>query len=709
MVEGRRLVPKSLLDFPRPANDNGRGIFVSADPNWLGGDEGYDYWVSELFALGIKWAKIVDEGGNSLPFCEKLLAVGIFPIVHLLRRDPPPNDTPEPNPGHITPTEEETIRRLIQSGVRYFETNNEPNQISNWKNRAMPGDAVEIAKIVALNWLFDARFILEAGGHPGLPAISNGGNLDIMGALVALGRQDVLSEGAWIAVHNYASNRPLNFPDDSVNRAGQTLTNEQFDQSAYTEWAWWNQPLDRANTIEEINQARQAGKNSIKSIIQDRNCFREFEYYNFLAMKYLGHSIPILGTAGGFRIGRRDDPRYPRVTPELQREYTIALFDYMQKQAPDYFFAAAPSVLVPTANWEADAWYGSYWQRALSQNTGRSGLPPVVVADALIGSKLPVVDAVAQMPNIARRLPGSQPFPPPTIELPTEPLAKPEAQPGTESYTIQAGESLSIIARKFGTTWQAIAILNQIATPNLIRPGQTVLVPNLPKEGEPVELAEPETPPSQFQPVPESEPGRAAYESNFLSSPPPLTTPEKPSPPAIPYRHVSVARNVYQLKTVRPTPDTIRARPSREILPPVEISPPELDWDLRLEAFNIGVYPVEVDRGRKYWKLVRAYYQGPEEAGENHNVFFTIIDERGDPSPNQRVWLGWRGNKTFAFTDENGHAAMALSTLYVGDEAVSDLYFVGVEGLPSDRVAGISLTLKRNESFVYTWKRTVQR
>src|SRR3972149_6385009 len=119
-------MPKSIIDFPRPPNDNGRGIVASADADWLGGDEGFDFWIHELVELGIKWVKIVDDGGNSLPFCEKLLAAGIFPIVRILRRDPAPNDTPEPNPGHIGPKEEETLIRLMAAGVRYFETNNEP-------------------------------------------------------------------------------------------------------------------------------------------------------------------------------------------------------------------------------------------------------------------------------------------------------------------------------------------------------------------------------------------------------------------------------------------------------------------------------------------------------------------------------------------------------------------------------------------------------
>lgn len=697
-------MPKSLTDFPRPPNDNGRGVFASADADWLGGDEGYDFWIAELLALGIKWVKVVDDGGNSLPFCEKLLTAGIFPIVRILRRDPPPNDTPEPNPGHIGPNEEETIARLIATGVHYFETNNEPDLASHWKHNATPGDTVEIAKIVALNWLFDARFILESGGCPGLPAISNGGELDLMGALVALGRQDVLLEGAWIALHNYGANRPISFPDDSVNRAGQQLTKEDYDQRAYTEWAWWNLPLSRANTIEEINQVREADKNSVKSILQEHACFREFEYYNFVAMKYLGSSIPIISTEGGYRIGRRDDPRYVRVTPESHRDFTVAMFEYAQRQAPDYYFAALPSVLVPTAGWEADAWYSAYWQHALSVQDGRNGIPPIAVPNAMIGNRLPVVDAVKRMPNLKRRMPGAQPVPPPAIELPvadSAPVHQPQS--GTQEYVVQQGDSLSIIARRFGTTWQNIAILNQITTPNLIRPGQPLSVP-APQKEETLDIEK--TEPATIEPVQEAE-----TEETYESIPePPQTLPEEiPPAPQIGLRHVEVAPNVFQIKAVRPKPSLVPDRVDQRNEFPIAVSPPELDWDSRLEALNVGMYPVEVDRGRKFWKLIHAMYQGPEETGENHALYYNVLDDKGNPVSHQRVWLGWRGNKTYATTDEYGQAVISLNTLYVSEEPVSDLYFAGVDGLPCDRIAGISLYLKRNESFVLTWRRTVQK
>jgi hypothetical protein len=69
-----------------------------------------------------------------------------LPDRRILRHDPTPNDTPEPNPGHVGPTEEETITRLISAGVRYFETNNEPDLVANWKHNATPGDAIEAQK-----------------------------------------------------------------------------------------------------------------------------------------------------------------------------------------------------------------------------------------------------------------------------------------------------------------------------------------------------------------------------------------------------------------------------------------------------------------------------------------------------------------------------------------------------------------------------------
>lgn len=44
------------------------------------------------------------------------------------------------------------------------------------------------------------------------------------------------------------------------------------------------------------------------------------------------------------------------------------------------------------------------------------------------------------------------------------------------TYTVQAGDTLSGIAAKYGTTWQALAQKNGLANPNLIYPGQTLTI-----------------------------------------------------------------------------------------------------------------------------------------------------------------------------------------------------------------------------------------
>src|SRR5512139_3034436 len=99
-------------EYPRPKADNRRGIHWSASIYHPSGS-GLDYWIAELQAVKIKWVKVLDDsGGSSLELVQRLLAADIMPVVRLYRQ--------EPNPGAIGGREEETIRRLVAAGVRYF-------------------------------------------------------------------------------------------------------------------------------------------------------------------------------------------------------------------------------------------------------------------------------------------------------------------------------------------------------------------------------------------------------------------------------------------------------------------------------------------------------------------------------------------------------------------------------------------------------------
>ena len=91
---------------------------------------------------------------------------------------------------------------------------------------------------------------------------------------------------------------------------------------------------------------------------------------------------------------------------------------------------------------------------------------------------------------------GAQPPTPPT---PPTPTPSPDV-PST--YTVVRGDTLAAIARRFGTTFQALAAANGIANPNLIFAGQVLNIPGgtgpTPDPGDP----QPTAPPPPVDPPP---------------------------------------------------------------------------------------------------------------------------------------------------------------------------------------------------------------
>jgi hypothetical protein len=143
-------------------------------------------------------------------------------------------------------------------------------------------------------------------------------------------------------------------------------------------------------------------------------------------------------------------------------------------------------------------------------------------------------------------------------------------------------------------------------------------------------------------------------------------------------------------------------------LPDPSATPLELEWDWRLDALGAAVEPAAVDPGHAYWKLVGAVYQAPDESGGNHHIYYTVWDEHAQPLEFQRVWQGWPDDKTDAMTNERGEANIPLWASYAPDRGESGSYFAWVDGLPSDRVYGLGLPLKRHVNFLLTWQRTIR-
>lgn len=101
------------------------------------------------------------------------------------------------------------------------------------------------------------------------------------------------------------------------------------------------------------------------------------------------------------------------------------------------------------------AW--SFW--AIWQYSSSVGALDLDIAD---------MDAEAWQKYAAKA--GSAPAPAPTPE------PAPAPTPDYEEYTVQAGDTLSAIASRFGTTYQKIAADNGIANPDVIFPGQVLKI-----------------------------------------------------------------------------------------------------------------------------------------------------------------------------------------------------------------------------------------
>ncbi len=384
-----------LEDFPRPKEDNGRGLHWSPSVYPPSGSA-LDFWLDELRAMHIRWVKVLDDGkGSSLELCRRLVDEGIMPVVRIHRV--------RPWPRKLTQEERTTVRRLVDVGVRYFETDSNPDLPSEWGGHLPPNWLDQVAGA----FIEDATFILEAGGLPGLPGMTPRPEHNLVQAVVARSGQDLFAQGAWMAIHNYTLNRPLDYPDDMVNRKGVPVTPEEYKR--HHPWGW-NEP------IELINRWRAEGRQPDITIAEDPECFRAYELAGEMAYQALGFHIPVISTEGGAVTGWRDDRRYPRLDPWTAAEWTVHMFNFLQTEAPPWYFALCHWLIAdrrmdpsrPHA-WEPHCWYTHWWDETF----GFDGV-------------LPVVEQVKAMPTQARPLAPAAPVPeaPTTVEAAPPPAEK---------------------------------------------------------------------------------------------------------------------------------------------------------------------------------------------------------------------------------------------------------------------------------------------
>ena len=348
-------LPSRLSQFPRPPNDNGWGVHWAAttlaEPKNV-----VDYFVAESTAMGIKWVKFLNADSPKLEheyLVRTLVANGMMPVMRIY--------TPFNEPfQHLR----ELVRAARQAGVYYFELYNEPN-VSGKAGGWHDGEAINITRLVDL-WITAGETIVQAGGYPGLPSLAPGGDYDdneflraFLAELKTRGRADLVAR-AWLPLHNYFLNHPVDYPDDDVNLKSVPLEASEIERRRLT-----------PTQVAAINHARlvshlartPGGHTVMDKPSDDSNGFRKFEMYERIFMSRFGHEVPIISTEGGAIGGAREDPRYPSLDDGDVSAETLYAYQYMLQQAPAYYFAFTPWILANFAGghgdprFEAAAWY----------------------------------------------------------------------------------------------------------------------------------------------------------------------------------------------------------------------------------------------------------------------------------------------------------------------------------------------------------------
>lgn len=198
----------SLADYPRPRDDNRRGIHwapvLMSQPQPL-----VDRYLAEADEMGIRWLKLMQPDQPGLEHAYLLEQMNQRGMEAILRVQKTYNDPY----AHL----DRLVVAGVAAGVDYYELYSNANVAGldgGWRS----GQPIDIPGLAA-RWSDAARTVRGAGGYPGLPSLSPAGAVDdstflrhFLAALGEQGRLDAL-EGAWLPVQNYTGGLPLESAD----------------------------------------------------------------------------------------------------------------------------------------------------------------------------------------------------------------------------------------------------------------------------------------------------------------------------------------------------------------------------------------------------------------------------------------------------------------------------------------------------------------
>ncbi|MEW5717741.1 MAG: hypothetical protein AB1817_03870, partial [Chloroflexota bacterium] len=287
-----------LKTYPRPANDNGRGLHFDIDLR----DSTIALVVPRLLSIGCKWTMIYAPDENQAKRAAKgCWDAGIMPVVRIGKKVDEPFDPAV------------YVTKLKEIGAPpYVQIYNEPGDDREWKK--WPGE--NWTGIFGARWAQAAIAVYDAGGYPGLQILGREEFVTAVDSVAAQGRTDIWQR-AFFSLHNYGANHPPNYPYDA-------LTN--------------------------------------KTIFEDDVAVLVFLLYAAWMKEKIGFVLPMIGGEGGWQYGAHEDQRYPKVEPPLHAQYHAEMYDWFRTRVisngeplPDYLFSVAPWI---AGGWGGDDWWG---------------------------------------------------------------------------------------------------------------------------------------------------------------------------------------------------------------------------------------------------------------------------------------------------------------------------------------------------------------
>ena len=162
-------------------------------------------------------------------------------------------------------------------------------------------------------------------------------------------------------------------------------------------------------------------------------------------------------------------------------------------------------------------------------------------------------------------------------------------------------------------------------------------------------------------------------------------------------------------RTPVPQPVVVAAAPAAASAPAL----PPVDWDPRLgngpqvlpRLENVRLVPATVAHGQKFWRVTRVKFENIDESGSDHTIYVKILDENG-----KRI----EGKKLAVTSDTTGElypdqptekSATDMCDCNFNYPMYGDGYDVQViDGIPSDKVAGMIMPLRRHVNYKITYQ-----